>query len=602
MADAAENTTVKSEKVYGIDLGTTYSAIAFTNESGAPETIMNKEGLKTTPSVVCFETEGAAPIAGQTAKSKIGDEDCGDRVIDFVKIHMGEVLRDENNAPLKDENGKEIRWETKEVFGKKYLPQQISAFVLQKLIEDAKLAGHDVKKVVITCPAYFSAPQREATKQAGIIAGLDVVDIIDEPVAAALFYGLTKNTDDSASKDIIVYDLGGGTFDVTVLHIEQGNFAVKCTYGDHNLGGKNWDDALVSLIVQKVKESAGSEANPLDDTDFAGEVHGIVEKLKIDLSTADTAKFRLFYDGKQVKGSITREEFERETSGLLSNTQSMTQLAIDDAAKQGITQFDEFLLVGGSTKMPQVKRMVDAEFGKYCKKMPEPLDVDEAVAKGATKYGEIKQVQREFEQKLEEKKNEAKNGGTPIDENKLKEEAKNEVAKQRNVLPGEVEKNIATTIWKVSSKNYGIKLADAKDLNHLIVENLIFKQTRLPVEKGNTYSPQSAGQSSISLEVFENDVIGDDAKEPLELSQCTSVGKFTITDIPAGMPKDAEINVRFQLGDNGILRVHADSEFVGADGTKKKIDFNDELQVTGIMSEEEIAKARSQMTGLTSKS
>lgn len=252
--------------------------------------------------------------------------------------------------------------------------------------------------------------------------------------------------------------------------------------------------------------------------------------------------------------------------------------------------------------MPQVKRMVDAEFGKYCKKMPEPLDVDEAVAKGATKYGEIKQVQREFEQKLEEKKNEAKNGGTPIDENKLKEEAKNEVAKQRNVLPGEVAKNIATTIWKVSSKNYGIKLADAKDLNHLIVENLIFKQTRLPVEKGNTYSPQSAGQSSISLEVFENDVIGDEAKEPLELSQCTSVGKFTITDIPAGMPKDAEINVRFQLGDNGILRVHADSEFVGADGTKKKIDFNDELQVTGIMSEEEIEKARSQMTGLTSKS
>ena len=601
MADTTENTTEKPEKVYGIDLGTTYSAIAFTNESGAPETIINKEGLKTTPSVVCFETEGAMPIVGQTAKSKIGDEDCGDRVIDFVKIHMGEVLRDENNAPLKDESGKEIRWETNEVFGKKYLPQQISAFVLQKLVEDAKLAGHDVKKVVITCPAYFSAPQREATKQAGEIAKLEVVDIIDEPVAAALYYGLTKNSDDSAPKDIIVYDLGGGTFDVTVLHIEKGNFTVKCTYGDHNLGGKNWDDALVSLIVQKVKESSGSDADPLADKDFSGEVHGIVEKLKIDLSTADTAKFRLFYDGKQIKGAVTREEFERETSGLLSNTQSMTQLAIDDAANQGITQFDEFLLVGGSTKMPQVKRMVDAEFAKYCKKMPEPLDVDEAVAKGATKYGEITEINRAFEEEFEKKKKEAEDGGNPIDIEKIKEDAKNEIAKQRRVLPGDVAQNINTVIGKVSSKNYGIKLADANDLNHLIVENLIFKQTRLPVEKGNTYSPQSAGQSSISLEVFENDVIGDAAKESLELSQCTSVGKFTISDIPAGMPKDAEINVRFQLGDDGILHVHADSEFVGADGTKKKIDFNDKLTVSGIMSEEELAKARSQMEGLIKK-
>lgn len=595
MADTTENTTEKPEKVYGIDLGTTYSAIAFTNESGVPETITNREGLKTTPSVVCFEKEGEEPIVGTAAKSKIGDDDCGDRVIDFVKIHMGEVLRDANNASLKDENGNEIRWETKEVFGKKFKPQEISAFVLKKLKDDAKFAGHDVKKVVITCPAYFSAPQREATKQAGIIAGLDVVDIIDEPVAAALFYGLTKTTEDSAPKDIIVYDLGGGTFDVTVLHIDQGNFAVKCTYGDHNLGGKNWDDALVSLMVQKVKESTGSEANPLDDKDFSGEVHGIVEKLKFDLSASDTAKFRLFYDGQQIKGAVTREEFERETSGLLCNTQSMTQLAIDDAAKQGITQFDEFLLVGGSTKMPQVKRMVDAEFAKYCKKMPEPLEVDEAVAKGATKYGEILAIQSAVGKIMDGNGDPSKDGG------KAPEDIINTIAQQRGLLPGEVAKSLATTICKVSSKNYGIKLADANDLNHLIVENLIFKQTRLPVEKGNTYSPQSAGQSSISLEVFENDVIGDAAKEPLELSQCASVGKFTITDIPAGMPKDAEINVRFQLGDNGILRVHADSEFIGADGAKKKIDFNDELKVTGIMSEEEIAQARSQMVGLTKK-
>lgn len=595
MADTAENTTVKSEKVYGIDLGTTYSAIAFTNESGAPETIINQEGFKTTPSVVCFENEGSEPIVGEAAKEKIGDEDCGDRVIDFVKIHMGEVLCDGNNEPLKDGNGKEIRWETKEVFGKKYLPQQISAFVLQKLVADAKFAGHDVKKVVITCPAYFSATQREATKQAGIIAGLEVVDIIDEPVAAALFYGLTKNTDDSAPKDIIVYDLGGGTFDVTVLHIEQGNFTVKCTYGDHNLGGKNWDEALVSIIVQKVKEATGSEENPLDDKDFAEWVHGAVEKLKINLSTAATAKCRLGYAGKQLGVSITRDEFETATAGLLSNTKSMTQLAIDDAAKQGITQFDEFLLVGGSTKMPQVKRMVDAEFAKYCKKMPEPLDVNEAVAKGATKYGEIAEIKEAFGQIING------GGGNGKDGDKVPEDVINAIAQQRGLLPGEVAKSIGTIIWKVSSKNYGIKLADANDLNHLIVENLIFKQTRLPVEQGNTYNPQSAGQSSIALEVFENDVIGDEAKKPLELSQCKSVGMFTVSDIPAGMPKDAGINVRFQLGDNGILRVHADSEFVGADGTKKKIDFNDELKVTGIMSEEEIAKARSQMAGLTKK-
>ena len=390
--NSGDSTHEKGAKIYGIDLGTTYSAIAFLNESGTPETITNSEGFKTTPSVVCFETEGTVPIVGAMAKSKIGDEDCGDRVIDFVKTHMGEVLRNENNEPLKDENCNDVRWETKEVFGKKYLPQEISAFVLKKLVDDAKFAGHDVKEVVITCPAYFSAPQREATKQAGLIAGLNVIDIIDEPVAAALFYGLANNAEDSTPKDIIVYDLGGGTFDVTVLHIEHGNFTVKCTYGDHSLGGKNWDDALVSLIVQKVKESIGTDANPLDDKDFTCQVCGIVEKLKFELSTVDFVKFRLFYDGKQVKGVITRDEFESATSGLLSNTQSMTQLAINDAAKQGITQFDEFLLVGGSTKMPQVKRMVDAEFSKYCKKISLTVETDEAVAMGAALWARKKEL------------------------------------------------------------------------------------------------------------------------------------------------------------------------------------------------------------------
>ena len=202
-----------------------------------------------------------------------------------------------------------------------------------------------------------------------------------EPVAAAIFYGHKNNIEYSTPKDILVYDLGGGTFDVTVLHIEQGNFTVKCTYGDHNLGGKNWDDALVSLIVQKVKETAGSEANPLDDEDFFKRVHDIVENLKIRLSGADTAKFRVHYDGKQTKDAVTREEFDAVTAPLLNATKSWTHLAIKDAAKQGIMQFDEFLLVGGSTKMPQVKRMVDAEFAKYCKKIS--FAPDEAVAKGA---------------------------------------------------------------------------------------------------------------------------------------------------------------------------------------------------------------------------
>ena len=381
LKDYSGSINKKGGKIYGIDLGTTYSAIAFTNESGEPETIFNREASKATPSVVYFETEDLEPIVGQQAKDLIGDEDYGDRVIDIVKLHMGEVLCDENNVPLKDANGKEIRWKTKEVCGKKYLPEEISAFILRKLVDDAKFAGHDVKEVVITCPAYFSTTQREATKQAGLIAGLNVIDIIDEPVAAAIFYGHKNNIEYSTPKDILVYDLGGGTFDVTVLHIEQGNFTVKCTYGDHNLGGKNWDDALVSLIVQKVKETAGSEANPLDDEDFFKRVHDIVENLKIRLSGADTAKFRVHYDGKQTKDAVTREEFDAVTAPLLNATKSWTHLAIKDAAKQGITQFDEFLLVGGSTKMPQVKRMVDAEFAKYCKKIS--FAPDEAVAKGA---------------------------------------------------------------------------------------------------------------------------------------------------------------------------------------------------------------------------
>lgn len=381
------------ERIYGIDLGTTYSAIAFTNESGVPETIPNRDGFETTPSVVCFETEGLEPIVGEPAKSMIGDEDCGDRVIDFVKIHMGEVLRDEANASLKDENGNEIMWKTKEVFGKKYLPQEISAFILRKLVVDAQFAGHDVKNVVITCPAYFSASQREATKQAGLIAGLNNIYIIDEPVAAALFYGLASNAEDAAPKDIIVYDLGGGTFEVTVLRVERGNFTVKCTYGDHNLGGKDWNAALISLIVQNVKKSVGSEVNPLDDEDFFRHVHDTVENLKIRLSGADTVKYRLFYDGKRVEGSvITRDEFESATLGLLGKTQRITQLAIDDAAKQGITQFDEFLLVGGSTKMPQVKRMVDAEFAKYCKDICFSQEADKAVVKGAALWARMKEI------------------------------------------------------------------------------------------------------------------------------------------------------------------------------------------------------------------
>ena len=487
-------------KVIGIDLGTTNSCVAVM-EGGKPKVIENAEGARTTPSIVAFAKDGERLI-GQPAKRQAVTNP--DNTVFAVKRLIGRrfddpiTKKDTELVPyhiVRGSNGD--AWV--QAGGKDYSPSQISAFTLQKMKETAEAyLGETVTQAVITVPAYLNDAQRQATKDAGQIAGLEVLRIINEPTAAALAYGLEKND----GKTIAVYDLGGGTFDISILEIGDGVFEVKSTNGDTFLGGEDFDAKLVEFLAADFQKSEGIDLTK--DRLALQRLKEAAEKAKIELSSAATTEVNLPFITADATGpkhlvkSISRSDLERLVDGLIQRTILPLKKALDDAGLKP-ADIDEVVLVGGMTRMPKVREVVKGFFGK------EPhtgVNPDEVVAMGA--------------------------------------------AIQAGVLQGDVKDVLLLDVTPLS---LGIETLGG------VFTRMIDRNTTIPTKKSQTYSTADDNQSAVTIRVFQGE--REMAADNKMLGQFDLIG---IPPAPRGVP---QIEVTFDIDANGIVNVHAKDKGTG---------------------------------------
>lgn len=532
--------------VFGIDLGTTYSCIAYVDETGRATVVNNKEGTNTTPSVAYFADSSHVTV-GQIAKETAVIEP--GRTVSLVKTKMGIT----NFAINCD--------------GQDYSPEQVSAEILKKIAKDAsEIAGTEVKDVVITCPAYFGDAERKATKAAGEIADLNVIEIISEPTAAAIYYGCVKSDGD---KTILVYDLGGGTFDVTVMRVADGVIEEVCKEGDHDLGGKNWDDAVMQYLASEFCSETGFDG---DFDEYAQQDLRLkAEKAKQQLSGKAEVPVPLDAAGLRARVTISRETFDEITEMLLNESIAKTDAAIAKAEAKGY-KIDEIILVGGSTKMPQVKAALLKKYGIE----PKVLEPDEAVAKGAAIYalGAYAGKVKEFEDKrrkgemTEEEKEESTN---------YEEETAVDIT---CVLPGGTGRKIKIEL--VANKSYALKvLRNGQEIcNNMIIKNSKLTDNMVSVTK--QFGTAVDNQETAELVVYESDF----ENEYYDIDEDFNLGTATL-QLPGNLPANSPIQVTFTLNKEGMLVV------TGVDmisGNQIKA----EMQATAgtTMSKEDIAEAK----------
>ena len=512
------------KRVYGIDLGTTYSAIAYVDEHGKPVVVPNQESERITPSVVLFDETNV--IVGNTAKesSKVEPH----RVVSRIKQHMGDphFLFEHEGAT--------------------YTPEDISSFILRKVVGDAEIAlGEEITDAVITCPAYFGTPEREATANAGRLAGLNVRAILNEPTAAAIAYGLEQRGDQT----VLVYDLGGGTFDITMIEIKDRLIRVICTGGDHHLGGSLWDEAVVMHLAEQFKLQTGEESDPLDDHEVLNDLVLQAERGKKTLTQRDKAPFRVTHAGKQARVELDREGFEEITKHLLDRTIELTREMLADAAEKGHTKFDKIILVGGATRMPQVRDRIVDEF----KLEPETFDPDESVAKGAALFGLKESLHDEVFEILNKEDENSPYRSAPINVSEAPEqqvsEALDKLEKQHGfTLTGPVRELVNTRIVNVLSKSLGVVAKDNRGKE--VVVYILPRNGEVPMERDSNFGTDTADQNAVEIRVMAGERVNPNP------SDCQEVG-VAVLNLPEGLPENSPIRVRFAITRDGRLNVTA---------------------------------------------
>ncbi|MBX3398667.1 MAG: Hsp70 family protein [Gemmataceae bacterium] len=473
--------------IVGIDLGTTYSAIATLDDRGRPYTLPNRDGDLLTPSAVYLTANGEA-IVGQPA-------------LDVMMEHPGDVATLMKRKMGLPEFGRAVG-------GRQYRPESLSAVVLRKLANDAESQIGPITGAVITVPAYFDDSRRKATMDAGKIAGLNVIDILDEPSAAALAYTIqtasTGQIPEGAPKTVIVYDLGGGTFDVTLVQLSKKKFRVLGIEGDVRLGGKDWDDRLVNHVADQFKQQHGTD--PRSDEQSMALLHAATERAKRTLSKVENATITCVHDGKRMSVPITREQFETLTRDLLIRTRLTTQQVV---ASAGLTwdRIDKVLMVGGSTHMPMTAKMLRDLTGRDADRS---LAVSEVVARGAAAHAGIVS------------------------------------AKLANLAP-QAGSAIADIVEvSVNAHSLGVEIRKGDDR---INDKLILKNTQLPAAVSRVYFTNKDGQQKVRVRILQG--------EANQSAACIPIGDCWVDGLPAGMPKGAPVQVRCGVAANGRIEVMA---------------------------------------------
>ena len=564
-------TNDRQNRVFGIDLGTTYSCIAYVNDAGKTEVVPNSDGDLTTPSVVYFE-DSSNVVVGSTAKEEL--RTTPERVVSLVKRKMGEA--GETLRGLVDDD-------------RELSPQEVSAHILRKLVQDARdytRQAEPITDVVITCPAYFGFAQKEATRQAGEIAGLNVRYVIPEPTAAAVFYGMSEPA--AGDQTVLVYDLGGGTFDVTVIAVNAGDIDVVCVDGDHNLGGANWDEDIARFLAKAFSREHGGVTveDLMGSAETWQELLALAETAKKSLTSKTKHSVRVTHRTDRSRIELTREEFDRITQPRLENTILLTHNVIENAKAKGRDGIDKILLVGGSTYMPQIRERLQKEFPSIGD--IRLLDPNQAVAKGAAVFGYKCYLDDEILKRVGEQTGAGVSGVDPdaVPE-AARARAEASVAADQGLQLGQMQDLTRKTIGNVTPKSFGVVAVDANS-GRQYVDNLIVVDEKVPAEVTKEYGTLRDGQTSVDVLCMENTVR---EPGPADLEASNAIGQAVLRferPVRAG----SGVSIRFSLSADALLYVHATDLTTG-----REVDLA--IQTEALLTPEELQAQRVRSTAIS---